>query len=66
MLALATGSGAAVMWGLSWGEDFTLQLLGTWRSPSVVIAAVAASHEEVAKIAVVRWSSEFRGTARRP
>ena len=51
MVVLMAGAGAGAMWLLNYAEPRTLMLLGTQSIPA--IAAVAATHEELTRLALV-------------
>ena len=53
MLVVAAAAGGALMWVIGHVEDFSLARMGGSDSGPLVLAAIAASHEELARVLVV-------------
>ncbi len=59
MIVLTAAIGASAMWLLGYIEDFTLGIVGEAPQPIVIIAAVAATHEEFARLLIVAGLALF-------
>ncbi len=53
MLLVTAAIGAAAMWLMGYLEDLTLGLFGLAPRPVVIVVIVAATHEELARLAIV-------------